>query len=108
MSSYINNQKIVTLDIRPKDNLTLVKQKDKYNRYVTTPFFNEQELATLHKIAYSVKPELYTNDLFNEHIKQACKKANEYYKKHIAPFNKFKIVPSIDIRLRKRRTISNK
>lgn len=106
MSSYINNQKIVTLDIRPKDNLTLVKQKDKYNRYV--PFFNEQELATLHKIAYSVKPELYTNDLFNEHIKQACKKANEYYKKHIAPFNKFKIVPSIDIRLRKRRTISNK
>ncbi|RTL05995.1 hypothetical protein EKK58_07220 [Candidatus Dependentiae bacterium] len=105
MAPYINNQKIVTLDIRPKDNLTLVKQKGKKAWHHAIPFFNPQELATLNAIAESVRPELYTNDLFNEHIKQACKKANEYYNKHIKPFNNYKIVPSIDIRLRKRRTI---
>lgn len=105
MAPYINNQKIVTLDIRPKDNLTLVKQKGKKGWHKAIPFFNEHELAKFTTIAESVKPELYTNDLFNEHIKQACKKANEYYKKHIQPFNNYKIIPSVDIRLRKKRTI---
>lgn len=100
----IDSQKIVTIDIRPKDNFALVKQKGNKAWYKYTPFPNEEKLTRLHTIANTIRPAVYTNELFNEHIKQACKQANEYYKKNIKPFNKNRIVPSKNIRLRKRRT----
>ncbi|HTM05828.1 MAG TPA: hypothetical protein VL201_01165 [Patescibacteria group bacterium] len=97
---YIDVQEIVTVDIRPKDNLTIVKQPHLQKFY---NFFSESTLKKLNNIALSVKPASYTNDEFNEHIKAACKKADAYYHQHIKPFDKLKIKLPKNIRLRKKR-----
>jgi hypothetical protein len=96
----INFEEIVTVDMRPRDNLTIVKQRRTQKFY---NFFSENTLQKLKKIALSVKPDSYTNNEFNEHIKAACKKAEEYYQKHIKPFDKLRISSPKNIRLRKKR-----
>lgn len=99
----IDAQKPIILDMRPHDNLTLVKQYGNKKLCSTMPFYSQDIMESFNRVARDIQPPLYTNDEFNEHIKKACKKADAYYQKNIKPFGTSKIISLQQIRMRKRR-----
>jgi hypothetical protein len=97
------NPHLIIADMRPCDNLMILKQY-KPHRYVDViPFIPEKYIKRAQEIAWAVEPHNYTHQLFNEHIEKAYKKATMIYNQSITAVRRSRMRHKQQMRMRMRR-----
>ncbi|QQR53980.1 hypothetical protein IPH25_03965 [bacterium] len=102
--SFLDNKEIVIFDIRPKDNLSIVKQYREKLYFKTFTFFSQDQLDYFASLGLKTKPDSYTNRDFKERIYNACQTANRYYRHNIKPMRLKNGYPNRHTRMRQKQT----
>lgn len=77
IAQSIQPERSVVADIRPEHNVILFRRQDHHEIHSTVPFLSQEKLKELHDSVHSCKPELYTQRIYDEHIKDAVGSAQE-------------------------------
>ncbi len=79
LSNKIINPRPVIVDIRPELDTMIIKQHRPSHFCQIIPFVTSRMREAFAELAYSIQPDSYSNDEYNEHISIAYKKAIAYY-----------------------------
>ena len=97
---FINQQEIIIFDIRPEDEIAIIKQYQDKMYFKKFRFFDKKRLSNFATMGLKTKPESYSNKNFKEHIKNACKKAARYYRLKLRPLKLHDRYPEREVRMR--------
>ncbi len=67
----------IVADIRPQHNVILFRQNNNHQVHSTVPYICKQKLTRLQNAIYQCKPELYSDDIYNAHIQDAVRNAQQ-------------------------------
>ena len=73
----------IVADIRPQHNVILFRPHNKHEVHSTIPYIPQEKLKELHTAILQCKPELYSDDIYNAHIQDAVRNAQEIMRKNI-------------------------
>ena len=77
----------VIADIRPEHDVILFRPKESVALHSTVPYIPKEKVELMREAVMKCKPELYTNDIYQEHVKDAVKRANMYLSSNEPPTN---------------------
>lgn len=73
----MNPEHSVVADIRPEHDVILFRGNQDHKVHSTVPYIPKEKLAQLHDSILQCKPELYNDDIYNAHIKDAARNAQQ-------------------------------
>lgn len=82
IEGQLHSKRTIIADIRPSQELMIIKQYQPNNVEFIMPFTSKEELQALKNIAYQTKPDHFSDEEYNNHIKHAYNQASQYYKIH--------------------------
>ena len=78
MADPISAEHTIIADIRPEHNVILFRQHNQYTINSTVAYIPKHKLEKLHEAVLQCKPTLYTHDIYQAHIQDAVKQAQEF------------------------------